>query len=180
MLGIRIVAALTIGWFAVAGLGCGGNSGPDRPNPARQPASMGDSLTVHLHPGTDAGDLTVTPIRFDSNPPVPDPAIYEPTVNTRWARVELRVANDSDSTSRQSAVEYMLVSSDGFRVLGEGSNAFEPVISCCGSGYPGDSMQPGDKAEGFVAFQVPEDFKASRFRASGVPDGSVVEWTLGD
>jgi hypothetical protein len=44
-------------------------------------------------------------------------------------------------------------------------DTFEPVISCCGDGYNGDSMQPGDKATGFVAFQVPKGFEVDKVRA---------------
>ncbi len=123
------------------------------------------------------GDLTVTPTQINFSPNLPKYS-QAPQHGSRWARLELEVVNNSSRQTDQSDVEYLLISGDGERVVADGTNVFEPVISCCGDGYGGNSMQSGDKASGFVAFQVPTNFVAERLRASSTISGPVVEWKI--
>lgn len=139
--------------------------------------SPGDPLAVDLSQ-TGEGGLIVKLVGFDSDPPAPDEVVYPLDPGHQWASVEVMVSNDSSVVSRQSAIEYLLVADDGQRVPATGANAFEPVISCCGSGYDGDSMQPGDRATGFVGFQVPDGVAPTMLRASDGLGGPVAEWTL--
>jgi hypothetical protein len=148
------------------------------PEPAASSVKpLGEAQTIDIEEG---GNLTLTALAVDSNPPKPDPRVYELPSGTSWVALEVEVANDSGEASLQSSIEYLLVSDDGSRVVAEGSNAFEPVISCCGGGYNGDSMQPGDKATGFVAFQVPKGFEVDKVRAEATfaRPGPVAEWEV--
>ena len=187
---LRIPLLALTGWFLIL-IGCGNSDSTetvtvtepagDASSPTPTDEAIGEPgtpLTVDLSE-TNEGELTVTLLGSDFDPAPPEPPEVYPLKNGHsWASVELTVANRASVVSRQSAIEYLLVAEDGTRVTAYDSNAFEPVISCCGSGYDGDTMQPGDKATGFVAFQVPNGVEPTRLRASDVLGTSAAEWSL--
>ena len=189
---IAVIGALMVATGMALITGCGGDTetvtvteradatSQDEPSESSDAeiGAPGDAQLIDLS-STDEGELTVILVGSDFNPTPPEfPEVYPLEKGSVWANVELTVANTGDMPSRQSAIEYALLADDGTRVTAYDSNAFEPVISCCGSGYPGDAMQPGEKATGFVAFQVPGGVTPTTLRASDTLGSSSVQWAL--
>lgn len=129
-------------------------------------------------------ELTITPLAVDYSAPKPNsPAALAVRLRRghRLVRVKVRVRNQSDDRAEQSSVSYQLVDGDGMRFDADKQYVYEPHINCCGTGFVTDVMSPGDRAEGFVAFQVPNDRRPERLRVIGSPteDTETYEWQIG-
>ncbi len=187
---MRWLAAVTMtATILVTAAGCGGATktvtveeqatttaaGSTMPDPP-SPEGLGSAQTVELESG---GALSVTVEAINPDPPKPEFESRPLKGGTHWANVEVALANESTRPVDQSEINYLLISGKGETLSTQGPNAYEPVVSCCGGGYNGSMMQPGDKAAGFVAFAVPSGFEIAKVRAEptfGEASSPVVEW----
>ena len=126
--------------------------------------------------------LAVTPLSFDGRAPTPDKYSILGVKRVRdahWSRVKLRVKSVGADQVQQSIVSYLLIDQSGARYPAVSQEPYQPRLSCCGSGYAGDQMSPGDVAVGYVAFQVPNSAHPVKLRmTSTLSDAPPVEWAL--
>jgi hypothetical protein len=150
---------------------------------SRSLPGLGASTRVAGSYQSDA-KLTITPLAVDYSAPKPNsPAALAVRVRrgNRLVRVKLRLRNQSDARAEQMSVTYQLVDGDGMRFDADQQYVYEPHINCCGTGFVTDAMSPGDRAEGFVTFQVPNDRRPERLRVLGssIEGRDPYEWQIG-
>lgn len=153
---------------------------PVRHRPHALPG-LGEALTLPASYTTDA-ELAITPLEVEYAAPEPSPPVVKLRSGFHWVRVKLRAVNRSHAAADQTAISYLLVDGDGTRFEADPTNLYEPHMNCCGTGYAGSTMAPGDRAVGYVGFQVPNGRRPERLRAITSPaatEPTILEWQIG-
>jgi hypothetical protein len=190
---MRRWVAIGVATALAAGVGCGDDSddgGKDRTKNTAPTGRVGSTHTIRVAfatgPEATKNDVRatmgVTLLALDLRPPKPrlDPTL-RPFAGSggRLTRVRLRVKNDGPQQMGQATLTYQLVSSAGQRADAEKAPLYRPAIGCCEFAYPGDELQPGGVATGFVAFRLPANFVPVKLRMTSPIGGKQVrEWFL--
>jgi hypothetical protein len=97
----------------------------------------------------------------------------------KFIKVHLSLQNLGHHTEAQSGLEYSLLDADGnTRQAFDGG--YEPRLGNAGTGWEGDKMQPGDRATGYIGFNVPPNFHPAHFRvvATSSEEAEPASWNL--
>ena len=152
------------------------------------PAALHTTQTISASYSTGNGPtratkLAATPVQVDLHAPKPGKYAtlgVDRKQGATWARVKVRLKSLGRDPVEQSIASYLLVDGAGHRFSAVPLQVYKPAVSCCGSGYEGDTMAPGDVAEGYVAFQLPQGAEPVKLRMtsdlSNDPNG--VEWAI--
>jgi hypothetical protein len=152
------------------------------PAPLRTTQTISASYSTGSEPTRDT-KLAATPLRVELHAPAPDRTgtlgVHRKR-GAKWARVKVRLRNVGRDPVEQSIASYLLVDAGGNRFVAVPLQVYKPAISCCGSGYEGDTMAPGDVATGYITFQLPQGAQPVKLRMTSPvsEDPRGVEWSL--
>jgi hypothetical protein len=165
--------------FAVFTTGCGSEKSAESKPKAASAAPLAFEEPHELPGNTDTeaapnAKLRVTPLKIDFDVP-PDKYTVESYKDTDgsvpdpiWTRLLVSLKSTGTDPSQQSALNYELLDANGTKYTTNGTNYYKPTISCCGSGYEGNDMLPGDLMAGNVGFAIPQGAKPTKLRVTAM------------